>query len=106
MNASAIPPKGPAGLPVTEDTQANPVTQPPAVERLAGTAHAAIDQAAAKAGPMVDKVREKVQDVNLASDQWVQQCRERVRQHPLSAVAFGLAAGWLLGKVGGRPPRM
>lgn len=71
----------------------------PVVDRLASTAHAAIDQAAAKAAPMIDKMNQTVDGMSLAQGRWAQTAREQVREHPLTALAAGLVAGWLLARL-------
>lgn len=83
-------------------TAASDARGTPAIDRLASTAHTAIDQAAAKAAPMVEKVSETVGNMSEMQSRWMQSAREQVRERPLSAVAVGLLAGWLIARLGGR----
>jgi ElaB/YqjD/DUF883 family membrane-anchored ribosome-binding protein len=81
----------------------------PAVERIARGAHNAIDRVAGSAanaaervrstvGGAVDSVSGKVSDLASNRDQWVEGCRERVREHPLATLGIALAAGYVLAR--------
>jgi ElaB/YqjD/DUF883 family membrane-anchored ribosome-binding protein len=82
----------------------------PAVERLARSAHGAVDRVADGASSTVERVRSGVDGAMdtmsdkmhvLASnrDEWVDGARERVRDHPLSTIGVALAAGYLLARL-------
>jgi ElaB/YqjD/DUF883 family membrane-anchored ribosome-binding protein len=81
----------------------------PAVERMARGAHNAVDRMAGTATATVDRVRSGVDDVmgtmsekmsalSSSREQWVDACRERVREHPLATVGVALAAGYVLSR--------
>ncbi len=81
----------------------------PMADRLARGAHAAVDRVADSASAAVGRVQsgvtetlssvgDKVQGLSASQHQWVEQCRQSVRDHPLAAVGAGLAAGWLIAR--------
>jgi ElaB/YqjD/DUF883 family membrane-anchored ribosome-binding protein len=76
-----------------------------AVDRAAGTATSAVDTATSA----VSRVRSGVDDVmstmgdkmsrlSSSREQWVDNCREGVREHPLATVGVALAAGYVLAR--------
>lgn len=80
------------------------------VDRAAQTAHDAIDRLAAKAGPLVEKLRtsastaadglsSRADNLGEMQDEWLDNARTTVRDNPLAAVAVGLLAGLLIGKL-------
>ena len=82
----------------------------PMVDRVARSAHLAVDRVADTASGAVERVRdvlstasstmsEKMQSLSNTRTQWVDSCRESVREHPLAAVGIGLAAGWLFARL-------
>jgi ElaB/YqjD/DUF883 family membrane-anchored ribosome-binding protein len=81
-----------------------------AVDRMAQTAHAAIDRVAEQARPAVDKARVAATNAAAAMEskatqlgeleaQWMDSCRNHVRQNPLSSIAIALAAGMLIARL-------
>jgi ElaB/YqjD/DUF883 family membrane-anchored ribosome-binding protein len=44
-------------------------------------------------------MNEKVQALQSTRTQWLDSCRESVRENPLAAVGIGLAAGWLVARL-------
>jgi ElaB/YqjD/DUF883 family membrane-anchored ribosome-binding protein len=81
------------------------------VERATQTAHAAIDRLAAAAGPAIDRLtsgatsargtlQSKADQLGALEEQWISSARGYVREHPFTAVAIGLLAGWVVGKLG------
>jgi ElaB/YqjD/DUF883 family membrane-anchored ribosome-binding protein len=82
------------------------------VQRVASSAHEAVDRVAATATPAMERLRERassaVETVKARADQigaieeqWVASARDTVRAHPLTAVAIGVLAGVLIGKLTG-----
>ena len=80
------------------------------VDRLAQTAHEAIDRVAGAAGPAVEKLRTsftgagdklhgQADTLRATGDEWMESCRHTVREHPLAAVGTALLAGWLIGRI-------
>ena len=92
------------------DAPARVSSDAPIVDRIARSAHGAVDRAADTAGSAVGRVRDgvtdtlgalgdKVQELASSRDDWVDSCRQSVRDHPLSAVGLGLAAGYLIARL-------
>jgi ElaB/YqjD/DUF883 family membrane-anchored ribosome-binding protein len=82
----------------------------PAIERVARSAHSAVDRVAGTASSAVERVRtgvqgavgtvsERMHDLSANREVWVDDARERVREHPLAAVGVALAAGYLLARL-------
>ena len=82
----------------------------PTVGRLAESAHKVVDELAGKAGPAVERLRAGVagavdsmgrtaQDLAGTRDEWMESCRQTVREHPVAAIAAALAAGYLLARL-------
>jgi len=81
----------------------------PIVDRMARSAHSAVDRVADTAGSAVGRVRsgvtdalstvnEKLDGLSSSREQWVDNCRQSVRDHPLAAVGIGLAAGYVIAR--------
>ena|SRR5262245_55314217 len=79
------------------------------VDRMARSAHSAVDRVAETASTAVGRVRsgvtdalstanDKMQSLTSSRDQWMDNCRQTVRDHPLAAVGIGLAAGYLIAR--------
>jgi ElaB/YqjD/DUF883 family membrane-anchored ribosome-binding protein len=94
----------------TADSLSNALPDRGTVDRAAQTAHAAIDRVAAKAGPAIDKVRATMADTRQTlqakadrlgelEDEWLNTTRDYVREHPLTAVAVGVAIGAILARI-------
>jgi len=82
----------------------------PMVDRVARSAHQAVDRVAGSATSAVERMRsglstasstmnEKMQALQSTRTQWLDNCRESVREHPLAAVGIGVAAGWLVARL-------
>lgn len=69
-----------------------------AAQRLMRGAHAAVDQAADRLGPAIDRLGAEMQAASETMDAWVEDGRACVRRHPLSSVAIALAVGMVLGR--------
>jgi ElaB/YqjD/DUF883 family membrane-anchored ribosome-binding protein len=81
------------------------------VERVAKSAHETVDRVAAAAGPAIerlsntystagDTLRAKADQLGQMEEQWIAGARGYVRDHPFTAVAIGLLAGWIIGRLG------
>ena len=81
----------------------------PIVDRLARGAHGAVDRIADSASAAIGRVNsgvtetlssvsDQVHGLSASQHQWVDHCRQSVRDHPLAAVGAGLAAGWLIAR--------
>jgi ElaB/YqjD/DUF883 family membrane-anchored ribosome-binding protein len=80
------------------------------IDRLARSAHQAIDQVADKAEPVrqrlhgsIDQAAAAVQSqadrLDRVQDEWLTALRDCVREHPIASVASALAAGMLLDRL-------
>lgn len=81
------------------------------VDRLAQSAHQAVDRMAAAAAPALERLRgtagsaqeslhAKADQFGQMQEEWVMNARNYVRENPLQAVAIGLVAGWVIGRLG------
>jgi ElaB/YqjD/DUF883 family membrane-anchored ribosome-binding protein len=81
------------------------------VDRVAQSAHAAVDRLAGAAGPAIDRLRSsagsaqetlqaKADQLGAKQEEWISGARNYVRENPLQAVAIGLVAGWIIGRLG------
>jgi len=81
----------------------------PMVDRMARGAHSAVDRVADTASSAVGRVRsgvtdtlstvsDKVHGLTSSREQWIDSCRQSVRDHPLAAVGVGLAAGYMIAR--------
>ncbi len=80
------------------------------VERVAQTAHEAIDRVAAKAAPAVEKWRAsaagaadtlqgKADRFVEMEDRWIESTRAYVRENPLTALGIAVVAGLVLSRL-------
>jgi ElaB/YqjD/DUF883 family membrane-anchored ribosome-binding protein len=72
------------------------------IERLSTGAHDTVDRAASMAASAADRLLVKSEALAAAKDQWIDTTRGYVREHPLAAVGFALAAGYLLSRITSR----
>lgn len=84
------------------------------LNRVASTAHQAVDRVVGAAGPALEKLRgsassageamkAKADQFGAMEEQWISSARNYVRENPLAAVAIAAAVGLIIGKVtGGR----
>lgn len=83
------------------------------VERVAQSAHEAIDRFAAKAGPAVEKLRTSASGAADTlqgradrfvemEDHWVETTRSYVRENPLTALGIAVVAGLVLSRLSSR----
>jgi ElaB/YqjD/DUF883 family membrane-anchored ribosome-binding protein len=68
-------------------------------ERLAESAHAAIDRATQTAAEMTERFGERSEELLAMKDEYVEAAREYVKENPFMAVGIALAAGYLFGKI-------
>jgi ElaB/YqjD/DUF883 family membrane-anchored ribosome-binding protein len=80
-------------------TTTNSATQKQQLERLAETAHGAIDRATQTAAQVAERLGEKSEELLAMKDDYLENTREYVKQNPLMAIGIALAAGYLLGKI-------
>ena len=65
----------------------------PVVERVAAGAHDAVDKAAGAATKAAKLIGKKGDILIAAPEQYLESCRERVRENPLAAMGIAVAAG-------------
>jgi ElaB/YqjD/DUF883 family membrane-anchored ribosome-binding protein len=104
-----------AGVSASQDRDAASIDEESKrlAERMTQGAHAAIDRAAERVAPAVDRwgaqlmrtgdrLHEQVQRLEALQAQWADNCRGTVRQHPLTVVAGALVFGMLVGRLTAR----
>jgi ElaB/YqjD/DUF883 family membrane-anchored ribosome-binding protein len=80
-------------------TTTNTGTQKPQAERLAESAHAAIDRATQTATQVAERFNERSEELLAMKDDYVEAAREYVKENPFMALGIALAAGYLFGKI-------
>lgn len=81
------------------------------VDRVAQSAHETVDRVAAAAGPALERLRSnassakdtisaKADQFGALEEQWLSNARGYVREHPLTALAIGVLAGMVIGRMG------
>ena len=66
------------------------------IDRLSRTAHDTVDRAANAASQVAERVGEKAEELWAMQEDWVDGARAYVREHPVAALGFAVAAGYLL----------
>ena len=69
------------------------------IDRLAESAHGAIDRATQTAAEMAERFGAKGEEILSMKDDYVETTREYVRENPFVALGIALAAGYLFGKI-------
>jgi ElaB/YqjD/DUF883 family membrane-anchored ribosome-binding protein len=80
-------------------TTPNSATQKQQIDRLAETAHGAIDRATQTAADMAERFGTKGEELWAMKDDYVETTREYVKENPIMALGIALAAGYLFGKI-------
>lgn len=80
-------------------TTTNTGTQKQHLDRLADSAHGAIDRATQTAAQVAERFGEKSEELLAMKDDYVETAREYVKENPFMAVGIALAAGYLFGKI-------
>lgn len=68
------------------------------VDRVADTTSSAVGRVRSGVSDTLSIVSDKVHGLASSREQWVDTCRQSVRDHPLAAVGVGLAAGYLIAR--------
>ena len=71
-----------------------------AVDRLAAAATPALERLSGQAGSARESLSAKADQFGQMQEEWMTQARTYVRDNPLQAVAIGLVAGWIIGRLG------
>ena len=66
------------------------------VDRLAQSAHEAVDKTASVASSYAERFSSKSGEFMQMKDDWVATARDNVRENPLQALGVAVAAGYLL----------
>lgn len=80
------------------------------IARVKQGAHDAVDRLAERAGPAVERMRSSMNQMSESArakaaqfgemeEQWVENARSTVREHPIASVAVAVAAGVILSKL-------
>jgi ElaB/YqjD/DUF883 family membrane-anchored ribosome-binding protein len=77
----------------------NTGTQKQQIDRLADSAHGAIDRATQTASQVAERFGEKSEELLGMKDDYVEAARDYVKENPLMALGIALAAGYLFGKI-------
>ena len=80
-------------------TPTSSTTQQQQIDRLAETAHGAIDRATETAADMAERFGAKGEELWGMKDEYIDSTREYVKENPLMALGIALAAGYLFGKI-------
>jgi ElaB/YqjD/DUF883 family membrane-anchored ribosome-binding protein len=68
----------------------------PVVDRVAASAHEAVDKAAHAATAAARVLDKKGAELKTLQSRYLDTCREQVRDNPLAAVGIAVAAGFLI----------
>jgi ElaB/YqjD/DUF883 family membrane-anchored ribosome-binding protein len=71
----------------------------PAVDRLASGAHQAVDKIAGAATQAAETLDLKTEQLMDAQTRLTENCREYVREHPVTSLGIAVAAGFLLSRL-------
>ena len=80
-------------------TTTNTGTQKQQIDRLADSAHGAIDRATQTAAQVAERFGEKGEELLAMKDDYIGTARDYVKENPLMALGIALAAGYLFGKI-------
>lgn len=80
------------------------------IDKVTRTAHDTVDRIAAKAGPTVEKLKsrmggmsdsmhERGEQLSAMQEEWLEECRSTVREHPIATIAVSVVAGMVLAKM-------
>jgi len=69
------------------------------IDRLADSAHGAIDRASQSASQVAERFGEKSDELLAMKDDYIESARDYVKENPLMALGIALAAGYLFGKI-------
>jgi ElaB/YqjD/DUF883 family membrane-anchored ribosome-binding protein len=84
---------------MASSTTTSGTQKPQQIDRLAETAHGAIDRATETAQQLADRFGDKSEEFLQMKDDYVERARDYVKENPFMAVGIALAAGYLFGKI-------
>ena len=74
-------------------------TQKQQIDRLAESAHGAIERASQTASDVAERFGQRGEELWAMKDDYVETARDYVKENPLMALGIALAAGYLFGKI-------
>jgi ElaB/YqjD/DUF883 family membrane-anchored ribosome-binding protein len=74
-------------------------TQKQQIDRLAESAHGAIDRATQTASDVAERFGQRGEELWAMKDDYMETARDYVKENPLMALGIALAAGYLFGKI-------
>lgn len=69
------------------------------VDRMASSAHSAVDKAANATNSAADALSEKGHELKMLEEQWLGKVRAYVESNPVQSVGIALASGYLLSRI-------
>jgi ElaB/YqjD/DUF883 family membrane-anchored ribosome-binding protein len=81
------------------ETPSSTSKQKQQIDRMAETAHSAVDRATQAAAQVADRFGEKADELLEMKENWVEGARDYVREHPVASLGIALAAGYLLSMI-------
>jgi ElaB/YqjD/DUF883 family membrane-anchored ribosome-binding protein len=81
------------------DTTGNTASRQQQIDRLAESAHGAIDRATQTAAQMAERFGARGEELWAMKDDYVESTRDYVKENPFMALGIALAAGYLFGKI-------
>jgi len=84
---------------MASNTSTSGTQKTPQIDRLADTAHGAIDRASQTAQQLADRLGDKSEEFLQMKDDYIEQARDYVKENPFMAVGIALAAGYLFAKI-------
>jgi ElaB/YqjD/DUF883 family membrane-anchored ribosome-binding protein len=80
-------------------TTGNTGTQKQQIDRIAESAHGAIDRASQTASDVAERFGQRGEELWAMKDDYMETARDYVKENPLMALGIALAAGYLFGKI-------
>ena len=74
-------------------------TQKQQIDRLAESAHGAIERASQTASDVAERFGQRGEELWAMKDDYMETARDYVKENPLMALGIALAAGYLFGKI-------
>lgn len=69
------------------------------VDRMASSAHGAVDKIADATNNAADSLSEKGHEIKMLEERWLKNVREYVEEHPVQSLGIALASGYLLSRI-------
>jgi ElaB/YqjD/DUF883 family membrane-anchored ribosome-binding protein len=69
------------------------------ISRMSDTAHQAVNRASEVAQQTADRLSARGQEWMSSGNEWMENTRVYVREHPMASVGMAIAAGYLLSRI-------